>query len=308
MTRYVSAILVVLLAIVSMASPQLSGERNVGVTMRNVRYHFSDSIAVYIRYLTGELVPTKGDLPVFDDKESFLVQIRSAEIAIGPQSLASALNEYVFAGNDAPIKAVSVELEENSKLEIKGKLHEKGDIPFEMVGQLTSTPDGKIRLHSDKVKAFHVPVKGLMDLLGIKLATLIKTGKVHGVEVDGDDVILSPESLLPPPHIAGKITSVRIQRGEIVQGFGGADKKPHEVMSGNYMAYRGNRLRFGKLTMTDTDLILIDLDPKDPFDFYLDHYMEQLVAGYTKETMSFGLRVYMRDYDKLKKQPSAGPR
>jgi hypothetical protein len=65
------------------------------------------------------------------------------------------------------------------------------------------------------------------------------------------------------------------------------------------MAYRGNRLRFGKLTMNDADMILIDMDPKDPFDFYLDHYREQLSAGYTKITPNFGLRVFMKDFEKL---------
>lgn len=35
----------------------------------------------------------------------------------------------------------------------------------------------------------------------------------------------------------------------------------------------------GKLTISDTDLILIDIDPNDPLDFYLDDYKEQLVAG-----------------------------
>jgi hypothetical protein len=44
------------------------------------------------------------------------------------------------------------------------------------------------------------------------------------------------------------------------------------------------------------------MNAKDPFDFYLDHYKEQLVAGYTKETSNFGLRVYMPDYNKLPKQ------
>jgi hypothetical protein len=56
--------------------------------------------------------------------------------------------------------------------------------------------------------------------------------------------------------------------------------------------------------MADTDLILIDMDPKDPFDFYLDHYKQQLAAGYTKETLDFGLRVYMPDYNKLQKPPA----
>ena len=68
------------------------------------------------------------------------------------------------------------------------------------------------------------------------------------------------------------------------------------------MAYRGNRLQFGKLLMTDTDMVLIDPDPRDPFDFYLDHYKDQLVAGYSKTTPSFGLRVYMVDFNKLKQK------
>jgi len=70
-----------------------------------------------------------------------------------------------------------------------------------------------------------------------------------------------------------------------VQTFG--EKKnadSGEKQPGNYMAYRGAQLTFGKLTMKDTDMILIDMDPKDPFDFYLDHYKDQLVAGYTKIT------------------------
>src|SRR3989440_10385008 len=78
----------------------------------------------------------------------------------------------------------------------------------------------------------------------------------------------------------------------------------HSRFTVNYMAYRGNQLRFGKLTMSDTDMVLIDMDPKDPFDFYLDHYRDQLVAGYTKMTPEFGLRVFMRDFHKLHRAPS----
>jgi len=55
------------------------------------------------------------------------------------------------------------------------------------------------------------------------------------------------------------------------------------------------------LTMTDADMRLIDADPKDPFDFFPDHYNDQLVAGYSKTTASGGLLVYMPDYDKVSK-------
>jgi hypothetical protein len=279
---------------------QPSGRANhsVDVEMRNVVYHYTDQVAVHIRKLNGQFVPLKGDIPVFDDKNSFALKIASAEIAITPESLSNVLNSYVFAKPDAPLKGVSVQIV-NSRLTVKGKLHRKGDISFETEGSLSVTPDGRIRLHTEKVRALHLPVKGLMDLLGLQVADLIKTGKVEGLTADENDLILDPSRLLPPPRIAGAVTAVRLERDNIVQRFGHTSAGAMEMPFGNYMAFRHNQLRFGKLTMTDTDMVLIDMDPRDPFDFYLDHYKEQLLAGYTKETPAFGLRVFMRDYNKL---------
>jgi hypothetical protein len=284
----------------STAENPADGNHSVEVQMQNVMYHFTDNIVVHIRRLHGELIPTKGDLPVFDDKESFTLKIASAEIAISSASLANVLNSYVFAKPDAPVKGISIHIESGDRIKIKGKLHRKGDIAFETEGRLSTTPDGKIRLHAEKVKALHLPVKGLMDLLGIEISDLIKTGKVHGVTAEKDDLILDPQTLLPPPHIAGQVSSVHLERDNLVQVFGTSSKSMSiQFAPTNYMYYRGNQLRFGKLTMTDTDMALIDMDPGDPFDFDLDHYKQQLVAGYTKETPSFGLRVFMRDFNKI---------
>lgn len=275
-----------------------AASRSVHTEMHNVMYHFTDSSAVHIVYLEGELVPTtETGIPVFDDPNSFNLNIRSAEMSITSDALASALNQYAFASADAPIKAIRISIQ-NSKLEIHGKLHSKGNIPFESVGSISVTPDGEIRVHTEKVKAAHLPVKGLMDLLGETIAKLIDTRKVRGVRLDKNDLILTPAELFPPPHVPGRLSSVTLRGNEIVMTYGGAPPKTGG-MSGNYMAYRGAQLRFGKLTMTDTDLILIDLNPQDPFDFYLNHYKEQLAAGYTKNTLSSGLRSYFRDYNKL---------
>ncbi len=273
----------------------------VEVEMRNVVYHFSDKLSVHIRALQGHLVPTKGNLPIFDDKGSFVLNITSAEIVMAPNSLSAVLNSYVFSKPDSPLKGISVQIE-SGRLKIKGRLHRKGEIPFETEGQLSASADGKIQLHADKVKALHLPVKGLMDLLGVEIADFIKTGHVQGVEAKKDDLILDPAKLLPPPHIAGQVTAVRLEKDSIVQVFGHPfPSKDMHIPFTNYMAYRCNQLRFGKLTMSNTDMLLIDMDPSDPFDFYLDHYREQLVAGYTKETATFGLRVFMRDYNKVRR-------
>ena len=54
--------------------------------------------------------------------------------------------------------------------------------------------------------------------------------------------------------------------------------------------------------MTETDLELVDLDPKDAFDFSVDDWNAQLVAGYSKTLPNRGLRAYMPDYNDLKKK------
>jgi hypothetical protein len=268
--------------------------------MRNVTYHFSDTVVVEIKSLNGELVPLgKNEFPIFDDKDSFNLRISTAEISIDSSNLANVLNSHVFARPHSPLTGLSITVEKG-RLRVKGKLHDKGDIPFEMEGILTPTADGKLRLHSEKIKAMHVPVKGLMGLFGIDLGGLIKEGKVPGVQAQEDDLILDLEQILPPPHIDGKVVSVRIEGEKIVQTFGGPDARPvKNIRSGNYMAYRNNRLRFGKLVMNDVDLILIDMDPNDPLDFFLEHYKEQLAAGYSKTTLDSGLRVFIKDFNKL---------
>ncbi len=279
----------------------------VKVQMHNVMYHFTDQIAVHLINVGGSLVPTRvGHIPVFDDKNSFKLQITAAEMTMDPQSLANVLNSHVFSAKDAPLKDIAVTIE-NGRLKVKGKLHKKGDIGFETEGQLSATADGKIRLHAEKIKALHLPVKGLMDLFGLDIADLIKNGKVRGVQAEKDDLILDPAEILPPPKISGKITDIHLEGNNIVQIFGEPKKYPWiKAPAQNYMAYRGNKLQFGKLLMSDTDLVLIDPAPKDPFDFYLDHYKDQLVAGYSKTTPSFGLNVYMVDFNKLKKASASG--
>lgn len=274
--------------------------------MANVLFHFSENVAVEIKSLNGVLVPLgKNEFPDLDDKNSYSIRITTAEIAIDSSNLANLFNSYVFAGPHSPLTELSVSVEKGG-LKVSGKLHDKGDIPFETEGDLIPTADGKLRLHSEKIKALHVPVKGLIDLFGIDLGGLIKQGKVPGIQAEGDDLILDLEQILPPPHIEGKVASVHIEGNNIIQVFGGADSKPvKNIHAGNYMAFRKNRIQFGKLLMTDADLILIDMDPSDPLDFFLDRYKEQLSAGYTKIMPDWGLRVFIKDYKKL--HPAKAP-
>ena len=289
------------MSLVCGAQTRAPGRQNaseVHTQMRNVFYHYTDRIAARIFWLDGTVVPThEGSIVVFDDAKSFYIEIASAKIAIGAKALSETINDHVFAAKNAPLKKIEV-TSEGQKLKVKGRLHSKDDVPFETENTISVTAEGKIRLHSEKVKAAHLPVKGLMDLLGLDIAKLIDTRKVRGIQTESNDLILDPEEILPLPRIRGKVTAVQIAGDQLILTFG-VSKPENPIRAGNYMSYRGGQLRFGKLTMDNSDMDLIDMEPRDPFDFFLDHYREQLSAGYTKITAQFGLRVYMRDYNRL---------
>jgi len=277
----------------------------VRTAMKNVDFHLTDTIVVHIATLQGKLASDNGGIPVFDDKSSFHLEVDSASIQVQPQAMTNALNEYVFAKPGAPLKDLELTIQGNEVV-MKGILANKGGIHFETQGTMAATPDGQIRVHTLKVRALHLPVKGLMDLLGLDTAKLLDTSKISGVAVDKDDLILDPQLLLPPPKMHGHLSSIQIQNGLIAMTFGAPGRK--ETIASrcggrNFQYFRGGTVRFGKLTMNDTDLELVDADPADPFDFSIDHYLDQLVAGYSKMTKQGGLCAHVPDYNKLPHSP-----
>jgi hypothetical protein len=278
-------------------------ETDTQVEMLNVNIHLDPELIVHVRHLEGKLLATKkGQAPTFDDKLSYVIAIDSGEVGLSMASVTRAMNTYVFGEPDAPLKNLQLS-SEGSQIRLKGTLKKGIGIPFEMVGSVSATPDGKIRIHPTQMKAAHLPVKGLLKLFGLDMAKLMNTGKTRGVSVDDNDIVLDPATMLPPPRMRGRISAVRIQGDEIIQTFGKQrpDSRTGQPRS-NYMAYRGGILQFGRLTMNNVDMRLIDQDPTDPFEFFPDHYDDQLVAGYSKTTASGGLLVYMPDYGKVSKR------
>src|SRR6266480_3768712 len=111
-----------------------------------------------------------------------------------------------------------------------------------MEGTLSPTQDGKLQQPGEKIKATHVPGKGLMDIFGIDMGGLIKEGKVPGVQAQEDDLILDLEQILPPPHIEGKVVVIRMAGDNIVQIFSGPAATPMKnIRGGNYTAISEGR-------------------------------------------------------------------
>jgi hypothetical protein len=285
------------LALPGSASRRAASGSDVSIQMKNVDFRIADDIVLEIRALRGILKPAWAGEPVtFDDVSSFDVAVDTAEIAVTPKSLGVLMNSYILGYEGSPIRNVSVELE-GDRIKQKGRLHKGIGIEFEIEGRLSASADGNIVMHAEKVKADHIPVKGLLHLFGDDLADLVKHGG-RGMRVEGDDIILMPQEMTPPPHLHGRVTRVAIEDGKIVQymdsGLRLSALRP-PLARDAYIYHRDGTLRFGKLTMHDADLEIVG-DRPGRFEFFQKQYSRQLVAGYSKSTASKGLVAHMADY------------
>jgi hypothetical protein len=276
----------------------------VDAEMRHVDFHIDSGIVLHIARLRGALAATGTGTATLDDKESFSLSLHSAEIAINVQSLAVLLNRHVFGYKGAPLRKLRVRTE-GGQLVQSGLLHKGINMPFRISATVTSMPDGRIRIHPTSVRVLGMGVTNAMKFFGVELENVVKLQAGRGASIEKNDFILDPLAMLPPPRIQGRLTSIVVGDGEILQTFSaapGQDVTPLRVPTAgmpNYMYFRHGTLRFGKLTMENADLLIIDADPANRFDFSLDRYNEQLVAGFSESAASLGLVVHMPDFATL---------
>jgi hypothetical protein len=277
----------------------------VNTRFQGVRFRVWKGVALDLEQLTGRMLSRRDDGVVsLDDKTSFVLAIDTGRVGLRLDDLARLMNTYVFAYRGAPLRDLSFAVD-GQHLVQRGILHKGVDIPFEMVGEMSVTAEGEIRIHPVSMKICSIPGQGLMNALGLNLAKMIDVSGAKGVRVVGNDLFLNPVNMLPPPAIRGHLVQVALQPGRLVQVFGSADgmrvakRLDPDSIATNFILFRGGTMQFGKLFMVNADMEVVDMSPGDPFDFDIDHYREQLVAGYHKTLNDDGLLVYMPDLNKL---------
>jgi hypothetical protein len=276
-----------------------------GVEMRNVSLHLAEGVVLAVRALDGEFVSeTRGAPPVFDDPRSYTLRLRTADLSMDAASLTALLAQQTAKIERFPLRETRITIE-GGALQVRGKLHKGVTVPFQMKAAVSAAEDGTMRLHADSLKAVGVPVKGLLDFLGIEVGDLMKAPKGSGIRADGDDLLLDAPAMMPPPRLGGRLERVAVDGRRLAMRMTGSGAPPHRPATlpwpraRNYLYFYGGSIRFGKLTMSDADMQLIDADPTDPFDFFPARYEKQLIAGYSRNTPRKGLQVFMPDYDRV---------
>jgi len=290
----------------SFAHAQKLPSGTVYIEAQNMSFSLVSDVALTVKRMNGFMIPRAGKVVSLDDKTSFTLQIANATTYLSAENLSLLMNAYILPHAKTSIHNVTVHFEDQT-LVLKGSLKKGLDVPFEGKGTVSVTPDGGLKMHFTDVKAAGVLKKGLLDALGITLAKVAQPRHQPSFQIQGDDVIVSVDRLFPPPHFAGRLTSVRIEGDQLIEVFGQPDPafKPAPVTADRFVYFRGGTMAFGKLTMKDVDLELVDKDKTDVFDFSLDYYRAQLEAGYSKWMPNLGLVVYVADYSTISPKKEA---
>jgi hypothetical protein len=271
-------------------------------SMRNVNFYLMPNGALRIRKLRGTVRSLNGGPVLFDDKNSFVIHLTYAEIGLNGTDITTLMNKYIFAYPGAPLKRLKVHTS-GSQVVQTGIMHKILDIPFSITADVSMTPEGLIRLHPVKTEILGVDGDKLMRAFGLSLQKILDLSKAKGVTVKGNDLFLDPVKILPPPAIEGHATAIRVDGDQLVQTFGTvAEATPlpqPDTAAASFMFFKGGTLHFGKLLMLDAEMQIVDLRPTGFFNFDLDRYKEQLVAGYERTLPDLGLEVYMLGLDKL---------
>ena len=279
--------------------------------MRNVWFHIDQDAYLDIHTLRGEMVSKTPGAPLnFDNKTSFVLKVDTGTIGMRSASLDVLMNCYIFGYPNPPLRNLHVE-PSGRQLKQSGIIHKIVDIPFTMWADVSAS-NGMIRIHPTKIDICGINGIGLLKAVGMTMEKMLKLPKERGISAQGNDLLLDPNHALPPPQVELHLVDVRIEGDELVQIFDAGRHLPELVLphpeEKNTMYYRGGTLRMGKLLMIDADMQVVDTDPSDPFDFMIDRYNDQLVAGFTRNQPNYGLFVFMRDFNDVGKPMRPGER
>lgn len=268
------------------------------VYAHNLMLRKGPNFRIYILWIRGLMERTHPQVnPSFDDPESFVFEIQKGVIHANIGDISNYLNAASPA--KAPLKNISIQ-PDGDQLKLHGTVHKIVPLPIELVGTLSATAEGYVRFHVSKINVLKVPLKGLLGSFHIQLSDLVHATNVPGVRIVDNDIIFDTQKLLPPPHIRGQLTTVRVRPPDIEVIYGNAPNDEATLAKWhNFLRLSGGTLDFGKLTMHHADLTMIDASKDAWFDLDLVNYQAQLVNGYTRMTAQAGLEIYMPDLDEL---------
>ena len=267
---------------------------------KNVIYRVDEDIVCEMPNFVADIRVFEPNQPFIPANiDDFVVQVHTANLTIDEKSMAALFNKYVFNYPGSPLFDVQIKVLDG-KLRQTAKLKKFGlTLTCELEGQIKANGKGQLVLHPTSIKSNGIPVKGLFDLIGLEVASLINANEDKGVKIEGNNVILFPDRMIPPPTLRGFCTGATLTPGKITMTFDDGVKRPEpdypDKEAKNYILMWGGNVLINNNLVLNTKMQMIDDTPDDPMHYYMPVYREQLQAGTTVATTKGEMLAYLSD-------------
>ncbi len=272
--------------------------------LANVRFRWTESRYIETQSLTVKAIPYNGySVLNLDQPDSFYLYVLNGDVSLKFSVLEEIFNDTVFRYQGSPLRKIRlsfVKAGDEPGIRLEGEMKLGIWIGFQMDCKIR-VEKNRILLVPVRISALGLPfVKGALDLIRLHLETLLPIPKGRGAELEGSVVVIDPFRLFRSPAIAGKLHSAKVEESGVIVGFQNAIKPiPPTSSSGvskNFIFLWKGNVQFGKLIMRDANILMVDSNPKNLFDFYLAKYERSLVRGRARIREDRSVQVEMPDF------------
>ncbi|WP_156781784.1 hypothetical protein [Leptospira tipperaryensis] len=296
----------------SISAKNSEGETGAFLKLKNVKFRLEDRIYFNVKNLTVEAISNQKDSPVnFNDPSSFYLNLFQGETEFEISVLEFLFNENIKTFPNFPLrnlKLSTIEIDGKKKIRILGEYKLVFWVDVEMICDLELVPDSSMLvLKSESMSAAGIPGAGdLLSYVGVGLKKLLPIPNGRGLEIVEKSFHIQSFLLLPPPRIQGTISKITLLDDRILVQFDSKKIPPLPrlvFLPGvpNQIAMSGGEIRVGSVFLKNTNLLLIDQDPSDPLDFHMKNLLFQLSLGNLNLNAKGELKVFLPDYEDLKK-------
>jgi len=130
----------------------------------------------------------------------------------------------------------------------------------------------------------------------LQLQNLMSLPPNNSLMIDKNRMMVKPFALFPPPRVTGKMSDVTVDKDGILLKFAGNPIPAPQVPARNYVYLKGGSSQFGNFRMLDTDILILDQDPRDSFVFSLLRYADMVPRSEIDVGNLKAVRVMMPDF------------
>jgi len=181
---------------------------------------------------------------------------------------------------------------------LSGKANMVAWIPFKMYTRLSvDRKTNTMVIAIDHLKIFgHIPATKILNLAPFRLDKVVSIPPNQSLLVNGNQIMVKPFGLFPPPRISGQLAGVKVFPNFIRISFAGEPVAAPKSDAKNYVYLSGGVCQFGKFRMEDTDVLIVDTNQSNIFSFSIAHYADMIKRSKVDVRELRSVNISMPDY------------